>query len=235
VAVKLFGLPPALCRQVTLDAMLEQAGLTNSIMGCVLGQEQDVGKALIYLADHNAAQICVDHFSGCCWDRSGKAVTAQVVDEEGLPGQSRQAPGNFTNGSEKNQGTKGSGKGQFGKGSKGYGKGKNSKPDEARFNTKNMDAQWNMGGPQPILAVPTVLVAMPQPPPPPMLPVGWGELQLSLGQSFMQMPDMKNDMVYDDRDGSSTVAGGSSGGASCDMTGAVDFAEDYACDTDDGF
>lgn len=88
VAVNLQGLPPALCRQNFLEAMLDQAGLANEIMGCVLGQDQETGKAVIYLADYNAALKCVQHFGGRRWDNAGPPVTAQVAEGEETPTES---------------------------------------------------------------------------------------------------------------------------------------------------
>jgi hypothetical protein len=80
VAVTLEGLPPALCKQKMLETILEQAGLTDSVTGCILGEQKDTGKALIYLSNSHAAQMCIDHFGGCCWDRAGRSVLAQMVD-----------------------------------------------------------------------------------------------------------------------------------------------------------
>jgi len=87
VAVTLEGLPPALCKQMLLEAILEQAGLTDCVTGCILGEEKDTGKALIYFSNHTAAQMCIEHFGGCCWDRAGQSVLAQMVDipSEQLP------------------------------------------------------------------------------------------------------------------------------------------------------
>lgn len=79
-AVNLQDLPTALCRQNFLEAMMDQAGLTGNVLGCIFGQDQDVGKALIYLTDRNAAQKCAAHFHGCSWGNSGPPVMAQVVD-----------------------------------------------------------------------------------------------------------------------------------------------------------
>jgi len=95
VAVTLEGLPPALCKQKLLEAILEQAGLTDSVMGCILGEKQDTGKALIHLGSRQAAQTCIDHFGGCCWDRAGKGVVARMVD--GPSEQVPQAPGRNVN------------------------------------------------------------------------------------------------------------------------------------------
>lgn len=80
IAVNLQGLPYALCRQPFLEAMLDQAGLADDIMGCVLGEDQDTGKAVIYLANYNAALKCVQHFGGRRWEQAGPPVTAQVAE-----------------------------------------------------------------------------------------------------------------------------------------------------------
>merc|ERR1719440_2628735 len=61
--------------------MIEQAGLSDNVMGCVVGQEHDAGKALIYFATRSSGQMCVEHFGGCCWDQGGTRVTATLVDE----------------------------------------------------------------------------------------------------------------------------------------------------------
>lgn len=80
IAVNLQGLPAALCRQNFLEAMLDQAGLADDIQGCVLGEEQDAGKAVIYLANYNAAAKCVQHFGGRRWANAGPAVTATIAE-----------------------------------------------------------------------------------------------------------------------------------------------------------
>lgn len=99
VAVKLQGLPRTLCQQNFLEAMLDQAGLTDNILSCQLGQDQDTGKALIYLTNRSAAQMCMEHFSGCCWDKTGTSVTAQMVESQpgNQPGKGRQAVGSPNN------------------------------------------------------------------------------------------------------------------------------------------
>jgi len=80
VAVNLQGLPPTLCRQPFLEAMLDQAGLADDIMGCVLGEDLETGTAVIYVSNYNAAVKCVQHFGGRRWDHAGTAVKAQVAE-----------------------------------------------------------------------------------------------------------------------------------------------------------
>lgn len=91
-AVNLHGLPYALCKQNFLEAMLDQAGLGNDIMGCVLGDDQDTGKAIIYLASYNAAVKCVQHFGGRRWDTAGSTVTAQIADVQAQQAPAESAP-----------------------------------------------------------------------------------------------------------------------------------------------
>lgn len=92
IAVNLQGLPPALCRKNFLEAMLDQAGLADDIMGCVLGEEQDAGKAVIYLGNYNSAMKCVQHFGGRRWANAGQLVTAQIAEGQGPPAASAPAP-----------------------------------------------------------------------------------------------------------------------------------------------
>jgi len=80
-AVNLSNLPATLCRRNFLEAMLDQAGLADDIMGCVLGEDQQTGTAVIYLANFNAALKCVQHFGGRRWDATGPPVMAQVAEE----------------------------------------------------------------------------------------------------------------------------------------------------------
>jgi len=65
--------------------MLDQAGLADDTMGCVLGEDQDAGKAAIYLADYNAAVKCVQHFGGRRWANAGPQVTAEIAEGQGTP------------------------------------------------------------------------------------------------------------------------------------------------------
>jgi len=97
VAVNLQGLPSSLCNQMFLEAMLDQAGLADHITGCVLGEEQDTGKAVIYFANYNAGIKCVQHFGGRRWDTAGSPVIASIAEAPGtqkpLPPPSKDAGG----------------------------------------------------------------------------------------------------------------------------------------------
>jgi len=79
VAVNLSCLPGALCRQNFLEAMLDQAGLADEVMGCVVGEAQETGKAVVYLANFDAALKCVQHFGGRRWASAGPPVIAEVA------------------------------------------------------------------------------------------------------------------------------------------------------------
>jgi hypothetical protein len=63
--------------------MLDQAGLTDHITGCVLGEDQDKGKAVIYFSNYNAGIKCVQHFGGRRWDTAGVPVTASIAEAPG--------------------------------------------------------------------------------------------------------------------------------------------------------
>jgi hypothetical protein len=79
IVVELHGLPQSLCRQSFLEAMLDQAGLADEVMGCVL--DASARKAKVTLASWSGAMGCVAHFDGRCWDPTGPAITAKVADE----------------------------------------------------------------------------------------------------------------------------------------------------------
>lgn len=75
VIVNLQGLPPALCSQKLLEAMLDQAGLSDDHTSCFL---QDLGGAVIHLGSMAAAETCVQYFHGRHCGGS-TPLTAQVV------------------------------------------------------------------------------------------------------------------------------------------------------------
>lgn len=66
------GLPPALCSKMCMEAVLEQAGLEDA----VLGVEMSSGDAILHLSSWSAASQCLAHFNGCRWDATGPPVTA---------------------------------------------------------------------------------------------------------------------------------------------------------------
>lgn len=79
IAVNLRGLPPALCHQNFLEAMLDQAGLADDIIVCSLGEDHEAGTAVIYLGTYSAAAECMRHFGGRRWAKEGPSVTAEMA------------------------------------------------------------------------------------------------------------------------------------------------------------
>lgn len=207
--VKLENLPHALCRQALLEAMLEQAGLTGSMLGCVLGQDQDTGNALVYLSSGRAAQMCMDHFSGCCWDKGGSPVRARVMDAPPPPAQT--PPVSFTDLADRAPG------------------GMLQKPqmmmqspvvDPCRSPMGNMSP---MGMQSPCHGIPMSPMALP------MVMPTWGDfVPTELPAGFDQNIFAKPEMPSEESNEGSTVPGSRT---SCDtMPGGSD-----GFDTDDGF
>jgi len=62
-----------------VEAMLQQAGLEDGFSEFFLHLECQSGTVLVDCSGPSQAERCVMHFNGCCWDPSGKAVTACVV------------------------------------------------------------------------------------------------------------------------------------------------------------
>jgi len=106
VDVHLENLPPALCRQNFLEAMLEQAGLVDDVVGCEIGEREDTGKAVIHLTSWPGALRCMGHFDGRTWGHEGppvKATVAQMAEAVGRKSRSgrnsRKIRGNAKQGS----------------------------------------------------------------------------------------------------------------------------------------
>jgi len=62
-----------------VEAMLQQAGIEDGFSEFFLRLEGQSGTILVDCLGQSQAERCVTHFNGCCWDPSGKAVTARVV------------------------------------------------------------------------------------------------------------------------------------------------------------
>lgn len=77
VEVLLKGLPKALCTDVFLDAMLEQAGLEGAISERKITGK--TGEARVKFLNQQAAKRCVQHFNGRHWETSGSAVVATIL------------------------------------------------------------------------------------------------------------------------------------------------------------
>jgi hypothetical protein len=61
-----------------LEVMLEQAGLEDMIVGCEAWPGAQYGEAVLRLSTWEAANQCIKHFHGCCWDSTGAPVTAEL-------------------------------------------------------------------------------------------------------------------------------------------------------------
>jgi len=62
-----------------VEAMLQQAGVEGGFSEFVLRLEGQSGTILVDCVGQSQAEKCMAHFDGCCWDPSGKAVSARVV------------------------------------------------------------------------------------------------------------------------------------------------------------
>jgi hypothetical protein len=86
------GLPKALLTDSCIEAMLQQAGLQDSIVSVSTTKGEPCGQALVTVRSRKDAQLCMKHCQGRCWDPSGKIkVEAMLVDtgresEERKPG-----------------------------------------------------------------------------------------------------------------------------------------------------
>lgn len=77
--VLIAGVPRKLMDSAIVEAMLQQAGMENGFSEFFLRLEGRSGAIFVDCLGQSQAKRCVAHFNGCCWDPSGKAVTAQVV------------------------------------------------------------------------------------------------------------------------------------------------------------
>jgi len=59
-----------------VEVMLQQAGIEDGFAEFFL--EDHSGKILVDCLGQSQAERCVAHFNGCCWDSSGKAVSACI-------------------------------------------------------------------------------------------------------------------------------------------------------------
>jgi hypothetical protein len=219
IPVILEYLPLTLCRQNFLEAMLDQAGLVDDVIGVVLGDAQETGMAQITVTNWNAAVRCVAHFDGRSWDQAGNPVRA-TVSEEYLP---QPIPNS--------------------KSPKAAAHGRNRKRTSSRSSTDS----WKMDNlvlpPSPQVMpcpMPVDMASGTWMMPPPPLPLVDGCYKVA---EFM--PDFKPrwaDVVeepvrFDDNEQTDfekgSTSAGSSGRHSQETNG--DSFPDFACDTDDGF
>jgi len=73
------GLPAKLLSEAMLEAVLQQAGLDDEHNGFTVRGGKNTGEVLVKLSSMFAAQRCVLHFDGCQWDKSGAAVTTEII------------------------------------------------------------------------------------------------------------------------------------------------------------
>jgi len=76
VCVIIKGLPSAICTDVMMDAVLDQASLGN----CVLHRKMCAlsGEVMLRLCDMQAANKCIEHFHGCHWSSNGTLVSVVI-------------------------------------------------------------------------------------------------------------------------------------------------------------
>jgi hypothetical protein len=77
--VEISGLPNKILSQTMMEAVLQQAGLDESILDIKLQVGKPCGKALVTYTSLQVVERCIRHFYGCQWDASGTPVHAEVV------------------------------------------------------------------------------------------------------------------------------------------------------------
>jgi hypothetical protein len=85
VSVLVHGLPNNLCNSMCMEAIIEQAGLEDSIVMVEAWPGTPSGEAKISLTTWEAAELCVRHFHGCRWCSTGSSVRAEI-DAASAPG-----------------------------------------------------------------------------------------------------------------------------------------------------
>lgn len=78
VPVFIDGLPNNLCNPTCMEAILDQAGLEESIVTCEAWPGVPCGQATLHMATLDAANRAAKHFHGCRWDSTGAGVAARV-------------------------------------------------------------------------------------------------------------------------------------------------------------
>jgi len=68
------GLPNGICTRPMMQAVLEQAGLKDSIVTSKAVTGNPCGQFVLTLNSQQAIDKCVEHFHGCKWDASGAVV-----------------------------------------------------------------------------------------------------------------------------------------------------------------
>jgi len=70
--IDIAGLPKALCNNVCVEAMLQQAGLTNGVSGFMTDETSTVR---VMLANWPSAMHCMDHFKKSSWAGGSLQIT----------------------------------------------------------------------------------------------------------------------------------------------------------------
>lgn len=78
------GLPNGICTRPMMLAVLEQAGLEDSIVSSEAHTGNRCGHFVLTLSSQQAIDKCVGHFHGCKWDASG-AVVVSVESQQTQP------------------------------------------------------------------------------------------------------------------------------------------------------
>jgi len=73
------GLPAKLLSEAMLEAVLQQAGLDGHHVGFNMKGGKNTGEVIVKFSSMFSAQRCVLHFEGCQWDKSGTAVTTEIL------------------------------------------------------------------------------------------------------------------------------------------------------------
>jgi len=105
--VVITGFPSKLLSELMLEAVFQQAGLDCNLGFSIGGAKSPKDAVTVRFSSMLDAQRCVVHFQGCQWDKSGAAVTTEVIppavgpkwpssanskEEEGPKGMSADAP-----------------------------------------------------------------------------------------------------------------------------------------------
>jgi len=79
VSVLVMGMPNQMLSKPLIEAMLQQAGLEETISKYEMSKGDPCGELLLHFSNHLLAAQCVRHFEGCQWDTSGTAVTTRIL------------------------------------------------------------------------------------------------------------------------------------------------------------
>jgi len=70
------GLPNGICTRPMMQAVLEQAGLEDSVLSSEAQTGNPSGRFVLTLSSQQAIDKCVEHFHGCKWDARGAVVVS---------------------------------------------------------------------------------------------------------------------------------------------------------------